>query len=188
MDKLMQRKSILIAVSLVVLSIVWFNFFYLSNAAKIQAAKTNSAHLNQEINSYRSLISNVGDVNDRVNLVRSELNQNLDEICSVDSIPDFIDKLRSSMEMYDFNNLTIKPKVSDLLENMQIPIGDKTFDLVEFEIKGIGRFISIGKYLEYLNSETYFNKTLALNISYNKSLNPKVLFSVKISTYIRMQG
>jgi len=188
MDKLMQKKSILISIGLVVIAAVWLNLFFFSNISKTKAARTEQIRLSQDINANRSQISNVGDIMGRVDLARNELNHKLDNICSVDSIPDFIAKLKASKSTYGLRDLTIKPKVPDLLENMQIPIGDKTFDLVEFEIRGVGRYLNIGQFLEQLHSEPYFNEASAISISYNKSLNPNVLFSLKISTYIRMQG
>lgn len=188
MDKLLQKKSLLVSIGLVLIVVVWLNLFFFSNISTMKTAAVEHDRLNREIISYRNNIGTVGAVIDRVDLVRNELTQKLESICAVDSIPDFIEKLKISLSTSEFRNLTITPKLTDLLENMRIPIGDKTFDLVEFEIRGVGRYLKIGQYLEQLKSEPFFNNATELSISYNKSLNPEVLFSIKISTYIRMQS
>ena len=189
MDNLLKKKSILTVAGSLLIAAIWFNLLYLPGTHKIKAVQSNRQRLEQEITSSKSLVAGVGQIMQRVDLAQSRVQEKLNHIYYADSIPDFIQSLTALMKGYNLDRVQITPELPDLLDdNQTIAIGSDILSVIEFRFDGRGRYLQLGKFLEYLQNQPYFEGVSSLSLNYNQSTNPEINFDLKISTYLKRQG
>jgi len=185
MTDLMQKKSIIIFAVPIILFIVWLNSLYLPTNSKIQMANNNLSGLQQELIQSQTTIGQISVLIDRVNGIENQLAECLSEICAVDSISEFIQMIDNDLNSYGIIDRSVTPHLQDLLESKSSDLGSRKLNRVEFTLKGQGRYLQIGKFIEELHKKSFFAGAGNLEIEYSSSINPRVLFDMKFSTYLK---
>ena len=189
MENLLKKKSILTFIGIILILAIWVNLIYLPGTHKIKSEESKRAALEQEVSSYKSLIADVSQIIQRVDQSQTNVQSKLDQIFAADSIPDYIRRLTALMDTYNIRKVKITPELPDLLDNRQtITIGNNILTVVDFKFSGQGRFLRLGQFLEQLQTQSDFAGVSLMNIHYNKSINPNVIFELIVSAYLKRQG
>lgn len=189
MENLLKKKSILTFLGIFLILVIWVNLVYLPGMHKIKSVQSERAALEQEVVSYKSLIADVSQIIQRVDQSQTDVQGKLDQIFAADSIPDYIRRLTALMDNYNIRRVKITPELPDLLDNRQtITIGNNILTVVDFKFNGQGRFLRLGQFLEQLHTQPDFAGVSLMNIHYNKSINPDVVFELKVSAYLKSKS
>jgi hypothetical protein len=188
MTALIQKKSIIVFAIPILLFVVWLNALYLPTNSKIQFAENNLFQLDRDLAQCQATIGEIRTIKGKASNIESELAKCLSEICAVDSISEFIQMVDNDLEDYDIIDRSVTPRLPDLLESDNIDLGEQKLNRVEFNIKGQGEYIQIGKFIEELQKKSFYAGAGNLEIVYNASINPRVLFDMKFSAYLKGWG
>ena len=185
MEKLISNRSYAIMALAVILVLIWYNFVYQRTANAINSGNSEIHSLQTEIAQNRELIASAGSLAGKLRDLESEMHACLDGICSVDSIPQFIQMMEQRLKKYNISRATVVPVLPDLLENENISMGHGSLNRVEFDLGGVGNYLDIGRLLEELEGEIFYADCNVIDISYKANLNPRVLFVFRFSVYLK---
>ena len=189
MNNLINNKSLLVIIGIIVILIAWINLSYLPGLRSVNNSRSECESLGREIVSHKTLTASVGQIMQRVNQAEAVMFSKVNDISHTDSVPAFIGQLSELMKAYDITRVKISPELPDLLEdNPTVVIGDYILTEVEFNFNGQGRYIQLGKFLEALRQQPYFAGVSSLQLHYNRSTNPDIVFEIQVSAYLKRQS
>ena len=185
MSSLKNKKSLVTIGIGILVCVVWIYFVYMPAKSKKDLLHSENNQLEKETHQKEMVLSNLAGIIDRVKNIEVELYQCVESIYPSDSIGHFIGTLKQKLRDYNVSDIDVTPELPDLLEKESVPMGETSLNLVEFEINGQGEYIQIGKLMEALESEPYYNKFISVDLTYSKTIDPKILFNLKFSAYLR---
>lgn len=180
-----KRIAITLGVTVVIIT-VWLAFIYLPLTSRVNSLADQSAQLKHELAGYRSRFGDIRELHVRVDSQNQKLSAVLERLGTTDSIPDFIQVLSEDMKEYGLKNIRIIPNLKDLIEEESIALGDRNVNRVEFKLTADGRYLSIGRYLEYLQKQPYYSGQTSLDILYDQDLGPRV--DLRYSFYVLLEN
>jgi hypothetical protein len=186
MNSLKNKRIAITIGATVAIVAVWLALIYLPLTTKVNSLKDKCALLNDELTGSRSGIGDIRELHVRVDSQNQKLSAVLDLLGTTDSIPNFIQILTEDMKEYGLKNIRIIPNLKDLIEEEGIALGDRNVNRVEFKLTADGRYLSIGRYLEYLQKQPYYFGQTALDIFHNQYLAPRV--ELRYAFYILLEN
>lgn len=119
---------------------------------------------------------------------QQERREMLAEVYRTDSLETFVDHLVAAFNQFGANTVDVSPDLKDLLKENHVTLGSATFILDKFVAHCQGRYIDLGKALEYLERQPYFVDLQALNMACGLPDEPNLLCDLSFVVYLREKG
>lgn len=168
----------------VVALIAWVIFLYQPTRQHLETTRAQVTSLDQELNTARQFLMNSAQVMEKQGWPRQR-HDLLTNLCRVDSLEIFVDRLAADFSRFGVSHAEFAPDLKELLKENRIPFGGIMLTGGKFEARCQGRFLSLGKALDYLEQQPYFVDLYSVNIAYNEATNPEVLCTMNFSVYLR---
>jgi len=179
------RHKTLFTIGLAVVALIaWMTLLYQPARLRLEMTRAQVASLDQEVNTARQFLMETAQVmeKDAWSRQRHDLLTNL---CRVDSLETFVDRLTADFSRFGVSHVEFSPDLNELLKENRIPFGGIMLTGGKFEARCQGRFLNLGKALEYLEQQPYFVNLYSINIAYNEATNPEVLCTMNFAVYLR---
>ncbi len=168
----------------VVALIAWMILLYQPTRLRLETTRVQVASLDQEVSIARQFLTEASQVMEKDAWPRQRRDL-LTNLCRVDSLETFVDRLAADFSRFGVSHAEFAPDLNELLKENRIPFGDIMLTGAKFEVHCQGRFLSLGKALEYLEQQPYFVDLYSMNIAYNEATNPEVLCTMNFAVYLR---
>jgi hypothetical protein len=183
--KTLIRHKTLFAIGLTLVALItWMILLYQPTRRQIKATRAQVALLDQDVNTARLFLMNSAQVLEKQNW-SGQRRDLLTNLCRVDSLETFVDRLAADFSRFGVSHAEFAPDLNELLKETRIPFGGIMLTGGKFQVRCQGRFLSLGKALEFLEQQPYFVDLYSMNISYNETTNPEVLCTMNFAVYLR---
>jgi hypothetical protein len=177
----------LITIGLTVATLTaWMVFLYQPTRHKLETTRVQIASLDQEVNAAKQFLTTTAQVLEH-NAWPRQKHDLLANLYRFDSLETFVDRMAGDFLRFGVSNVEFAPDLNELLKATRIPFGATMLTKGRFEARLQGRFISLGKALEYLEQQSYFMDLYSMDIVYNDATNPEVLCTMNFAVYLREQ-
>jgi hypothetical protein len=181
------RHRTLFTIGLAVVALIaWMILLYQPTRQHLETTRAQVASLDQEANTARQFLMNSAQIMEKQGWPRQK-HDLLVNLCRVDSLEIFVDRLAADFSRFGVSHAEFAPDLNELLKENRIPFGGAMLTKGRFEARCQGRFLSLGKALEYLEQQPYFVNLYSINIAYNEATNPEVLCTIDFAVYLRDQ-
>jgi len=179
-----RRKALFTIGLAVVVLMAWMILLYQPTCQHLKTTRAQVASLDQELNTARQFLINSAHGMEKQGWPRQR-HDLLVSLCWIDSLETFLDRLGTDFSRFGVSHAEFAPDLNELLKENQVPFGGTMLTKGRFEARLQGRFISVGKALEYLEQQPYFVDLYSTTIAYNDATNPEVLCTMNFAVYLR---
>ena len=184
MKALIRHKVSLVLGFALVALIMWALFLYQPTLKRLGASRAQAALLEQEVNSARQFLTSTAQAMDNDGWLQQR-QKLLTNLSRVDSLESFVNRLTADFNSFGIMYAEFAPDLHELLKERRIPLGSVILTGSRFDAHCQGRYLSLGKAIEYLEQQPYFSDLHSLTIQYNDATNPDVLCTMNFSVYLR---
>ena len=184
MKAFIKHKTLFVIGLALVALIAWMILLYQPTRLQIEKTRAQVSSLDQDVNIARLFLLNSAQVMEKQGWSGQRRNL-LTNLYRVDSLETFVDRLAADFNRFGVSHAEFAPDLNELLKESRIPFGSITLTEGRFQVRCQGRFLSLGRALEYLEQQPYFVDLYSMNIAYNEATNPEVLCTMNFAVYLR---
>jgi len=188
MDRLTSSKSIVLFAASALLVVAWIALVFVPGRSATVNYALESAALETDLQQLHSLFLSAGQSAQQHQDVRSRTSEALSAIMPEDSLEQFIDKISAILKTEGLHEITIAPLVEAVLSSRKVIVGNQELSEVLLQTTLVGRYLDIGKALDYLEQQPYFSEYRLVNLAYDDDLNPAIVCQFDLTVYLRAKG
>ncbi len=188
MGQFATNRSLLVFTATVLALIAWLLLVLLPGNREVQSYADRSAQLETELQQLHTLFLTAGQSAELSETAQLQTSRTLAQLMSDDSLEQFIDLLSTKLAARGLRQVTIRPVVEEVLAHRKVVVGDQQLTRVLLQVALVGRFLDIGKAVEYLEHQSYFSEFRSINLGYDDELNPAIACQFDVTVYLRSKG
>jgi hypothetical protein len=188
MTGLNMNKSALVVVVTLVAVIAWVIVTYMPGRSTIKDDFAEIASLESDLAQLHTIFLSAGVSAELTENVQAQTAQALSQLIPEDSLEQFVDRFSRALGDFGLTEVTVAPAVEVVLASRKVMVGDQRIAEVLLRTTLIGRYLQIGKAVNYIEKQSFFSEFRRVDLAFDEELNPAVACQLDLTVYLLSDG